>query len=457
MVTNDEVFRNVYTSDGSQTTFPITFEVSVDTLGNAQDVSVRLSPIDGTDPDKDLVQDVDYTIQGKNVVVSEAFPVNDRIAIYRTVELKQLISFVGAGAVDLRVLEGALDKQMFIAQQLQEQADRIFRIPITDLVESLELPNESDRANRYMFFDEDGRVDLRAGNENTLEVSQYVSSAILPITTKQSFRDELNVYDKSETYSAGILDSRLNYVGNIFTNVKRIEPSAAFPNMRLSLAKKTLSSTNWPDLVPFLRSIEVELETSPDVYISEFAGEVSGSVITFSDNAANNEFVTGLAEDQLFDDSFTDWRSLTIDGNEFAITAIDPLTREVTVSGTPSSGSQTAKLYPYRIAGSTTTARLFKADGLVLATPGAGRIQGLRVRDQMQGHWHEATDMGVNSSSGVGTGYVTYASTAIVKDMDTIAKGSVTDGTNGDPRTGTTSRDRSMNAYFYIHGGTYVA
>jgi hypothetical protein len=95
--------------------------------------------------------------------------------------------------------------------------------------------------------------------------------------------------------------------------------------------------------------------------------------------------IAALVEDEAFHGSFTDYRSININGTDYPIAGYTPATRIVTVTGTPTTGAQTGIIYPYRISGSTTTARLCKADGLVLASDNTTeRVSGLRTRDRMQ-------------------------------------------------------------------------
>lgn len=210
MVINDQIFRQVYICDGVQTVFPITFEASRDTLGNAQNIAVRWSPNAPDVPDQDLQRDVDFTVNGMNVVISPALAAADRIAIYRRMDLKQLVSFLGAGAVDLRVLEGSLDKLTFISQQLQEQLNRIFRAPVTDLATNLELPNETDRANRFLGFDALGNFMVYSvPGVSPVDISAYTELSLLWRTSAEAWRNELDVYQKNDVYTKAEADARI--------------------------------------------------------------------------------------------------------------------------------------------------------------------------------------------------------------------------------------------------------
>ena len=227
-------------------------------------------------------------------------------------------------------------------------------------------------------------------------------------------------------------------------------PETFFPAIEVTGAAQTLDVANYIDYVPYLRSIAVEVYGT-----STFSGTAAASVITLANNADNNALLAALAEDTLFHGGYTDWRTVTWDGTDYAITNVDAVARTITVTGTPTSGAGSATLYSYRIAGSTTTARLHKADGIVLATAGAsGRVAGLRTRDAMQGHYHSKGGL-VIWDAGAGTvgGGASYGRTNAGTDS---AFQATTDGTNGTPRIGANTKDRSLAGYLYVHVGRYI-
>lgn len=232
-----------------------------------------------------------------------------------------------------------------------------------------------------------------------------------------------------------------------------------FPAICLSAIAGTqvISATNWPLLVPHLRTKMLAYQSGKGSEVDNWSVTVSGSDITFPDIASANAMLASLLEDQLFHGGYTNWRTVNIDGTDYEITGINIGTRVVTVTGSPTTGSQTARFYENRIAGSTTTARLFAASGVSLVSPNDSNdelVPGLRVRNRFQGHTFYVHG---NGSSGA-TGTAENIAEA-VSDNDgvtwTATEGLTsvqTDGTNGTPRTGPTTRPDQMAGHLYIWG-----
>lgn len=238
-----------------------------------------------------------------------------------------------------------------------------------------------------------------------------------------------------------------------------------------------ISSTNWADLVTHLRAKAL-------TYFDGITGEKSSfdvtgwaissnvATLTFANTTAENAILAALAEDNLVHGSYSNWRSVTlsaaigdITAGEYAITDVDATSRTISfafvASNNSGSGSYTVNFYENRIPGSTTTARLYQATArsLVSANDADGEeIAGLRRRDRAQGHYHE---MKLNSTNPSGS----YQDSAQVGSADSAtpnillgytAVEAITDGTNGTPRTGTTTDPRSLVGHLYIHGGAYA-
>ena len=243
-------------------------------------------------------------------------------------------------------------------------------------------------------------------------------------------------------------------------------PETFFPAIEVTGAAQTLDVANYIDYVPYLRSIAVEVYGT-----STFSGSAAASVITLADNADNNALLAALAEDTLFHGGYTDWRTVTWDGTDYTITNVNAVARTITVTGTPTAGAGTATLYSYRIAGSTTTARLHKADGLVLATAGAsGRVAGLRTRDYFQGFGFLGNTSEADGQNAYGLHGATInagfgknpAGTNTYKAYQTNAPnasfiGQATDAAWGAIRQSANTKDRSLGAYLYCHVGRYIA
>lgn len=232
-----------------------------------------------------------------------------------------------------------------------------------------------------------------------------------------------------------------------------------FPAVRLDDATKTLAAANYPLLVPFLRGLKAKAGG-----VTDFSVTVSGSEVTFPNDVPGLAMIAAIAEDNNFHGSFTDYRSINVGGTDYPIAGITPGSRIVTVTGTPTTGAQTGIIYPYRIAGSTTTARLCKADGLVLASDNGGeRVSGLRTRDRMQ----QIT--GELSTEGAHTPFVSVSSSGALSSKSKASTGysgasgvnrpaTITLDSADSPgaRTGATTRDRSLGGFLYMWARSYV-
>jgi len=217
-----------------------------------------------------------------------------------------------------------------------------------------------------------------------------------------------------------------------------------------------LAVANYPILVPKLRAQKTEA-WSGSAYVTDHTVTVSSSTITGSGTAWDN-LLAALAEDELVHGSYTNWRCVNVAGTDYVITNVSTAGHTMTVTGTPTTGSQTAIVYSRRITGSTTTARTFKDSGRVTMSPdGQLRIAGMRRRFHLQSHLHgplspntglwEASASGAYAvSSGSGFSFNSAASTGTP----------ITDGTNGTPITGPETEPNSTTVYRSIWAQTLL-
>jgi hypothetical protein len=238
-------------------------------------------------------------------------------------------------------------------------------------------------------------------------------------------------------------------------------PDNFFPAINLSKINinSDISTTNYPLLVPYLRALKVRYLDGTSGEVNSWTATVSGSNITMPTSTDSDAILSSLAEDVLVHGGYTNYRSITVAGTEFPITNINTSTRVITVTGTPSAGSQTVEFYNYRITGSSTTARLFeiKGRGFIAPNDSSGRHQnGLRVRDRFQGHLHAIrTDSSsggstnsIETGSGTGGLFSSQFSSAGIRYDD--------DGSNGTPRTGLTTHGSGVSAHLYIWARSYI-
>jgi hypothetical protein len=236
-------------------------------------------------------------------------------------------------------------------------------------------------------------------------------------------------------------------------------PDNFFPAINLSKinVSQTITTANYPLLVPYLRALKLKYLDGTGSEVTSWSATVSGSNVTMPNTTSSLSIIFALQEDAIVHGSYTNWRTLTINGVEYPITNVNSSTREITVTGTPTSGTQTVEFYQYRIPSSTTSARLFQLKGRSFISPNdsSGRHQnGLRLRDRMQGHWH--TSIGRTFNFNTGTSYTAIAP-AGNSYYDNTTQIPITDGTNGTPRTGSTTHSAGISAHLYMWARSYIA
>ena len=218
-------------------------------------------------------------------------------------------------------------------------------------------------------------------------------------------------------------------------------------------------STQAPDLVTEFRAYAAVMLGS-----ASFTATVAGSVLTFANTATNNALLKSISEDALvqrwlssgqsatyaasFED-FANGRCINVAGIDYAIAGINLGARTLTVTGTPTAGSQTVIFYPYRIAGLATSVRLHKLTGFVAVAAGDADGQymaAMRVMDRGQGHWHQIGIYHFGSFSAyINPGVVESSVTSSVAIITT--EGPVTDTVNGTPRTGKNTDARAHSVW----------
>lgn len=226
-------------------------------------------------------------------------------------------------------------------------------------------------------------------------------------------------------------------------------------------ADHDVASTQAPDLVTVYRAYAANVVGS-----ASFTATVAGSVLTFANTTANNALLKAISEDALVqrwlssgqsatyaasNEDFSNGRCINVAGTDFAMNAINIGARTITVTGTPTAGSQTVIFYPYRIAGSTTSVRLHRLSGFVPVASGDAdgvEIDGMRHMDAGQGHRH-APLSAVDFWGFTSTGTSSSRPGSGASQSDPTTGNPTNDGTNGTPRTGKNTNPRSHARHVY--------
>jgi len=194
-------------------------------------------------------------------------------------------------------------------------------------------------------------------------------------------------------------------------------------------------------------------------YSSTFSGSWISTTFTLTDNAQNKILLDALTDDAYYSGatilsniitpSTSNWMVLRWGSTDVAITSFNPTSRQITVaSGTPT--GNTIELYPHRIAGSI-NARHKHIDDSVLINNGMQVVNGLRLRDRMQGHVHPYGDGGQWTDNTGGFLVLNVINGGVGGAYNSFSPRS--DGTNGTPRTGQFTRPRGLGVYFYEYVG----
>ena len=229
-----------------------------------------------------------------------------------------------------------------------------------------------------------------------------------------------------------------------------------------------VTSAQAPDLVTAMRA-----EQATIIGVNSWAVTCAGSVITFPNNASAIALCTQLQEDALVQRFLSSGQSATyavsggdygnprcinVSGTDYAITAVNVASRTVTVTGSPSTG--TAIFYPHRIAGSSTSIRLFKLTGFVPVAQGDADgqyIAALRMMDRGQGHFHSPLGAGPFIQNGApGLTWLAMAGGTAWGQASTTGA-PITDGANGTPRNGKTTDPRGHARYIYTWARRLIA
>jgi hypothetical protein len=218
------------------------------------------------------------------------------------------------------------------------------------------------------------------------------------------------------------------------------------PVVKLWDADHVLAQANYPLLFAKLFAVK-NAAWSGSAYVTDHSVTVATSTITGSGTAWDT-LLAAIVEDEIVHGSYTDYRTVNIAGTDYAITNVSTAAHTLTVTGTPASGAQTAILYANRIAGSTTTVRTYKDSGRATMSPdGTLRINGMRRRFHMQGHYHNPlTDPSIITRGTGSTELQTVAGSSTFYAKATTGA-ATTDGTNNTPITGPETEPNSTTVF----------
>lgn len=156
-----------YNADGVTTTFPFIYPFQDSTW-----LLVITRDVNGIETVKTL--NSDYTVTGAGsdsggtVIFSVAPVIGLQVLIARVnVPQTQLTDYTNNGPFPAQTHEDALDKLTYISQELQEQANRSVKLPISD-TGTATLPSLALRRNKVLYTDTNGNIGAIGGAPNTV-------------------------------------------------------------------------------------------------------------------------------------------------------------------------------------------------------------------------------------------------------------------------------------------------
>jgi hypothetical protein len=236
-------------------------------------------------------------------------------------------------------------------------------------------------------------------------------------------------------------------------------------------ADHTITSAMASKLVTAYRAELTQINVA-GVIKSSWTGTVSGSVITFAANASNLALVTMFANNALAngfiqtqDPNFTALftgatKTINVNGTDYTVVGANPGAYTLTVTGSPTTGSQTCQVFTYRISGSTDSIMLGRIPGFVNVTAwdyDGEIVAGWLKMDRGQRHYHAS----LSSNFATAASIVPLAGGAVNVYCGAGASATTgaqtSDGLNGATRTGKTNDARSYGKFQYTWAGVLEA
>jgi len=272
MTISTTIIKVSYSGNGTQTVFPYTFKISAEA-----DIQVIIRAANGTETVKTLT--TDYSVSGVgsasggNVTMVTAPSATETVVIRRETTQTQTVDLVENDPFTAETVEGAFDKSIAVAQELQEEVDRSIKLSRTNTMTSTEFTvDAATRANKILAFDANGEIAVTQelgtykGNwaastsysardivkdtsNNNIYISNtaHTSSGSLPLTTNtDSAKWDLLVDAASATSSASAAATSATNAANSATAAATSASNAATSesNAATSASTATTQATN---------------------------------------------------------------------------------------------------------------------------------------------------------------------------------------------------------------------
>ena len=186
-VSDGETIRQYFVCDASATEFTFTFKCN-----SADDVLVYKHLI-ATGVETLLIEDTNYTIaatgsdylNGGVVTTIETYAATYKIVIVRSIKQSQETS---PGAMTPTTIVTTVDKLARQVQDLQDLVNRSIRLQQSDAADfDMELPGLALRAEKYMYFGDDGAISLSDSvTSSTATVSSFMETVLDDVSASKA-------------------------------------------------------------------------------------------------------------------------------------------------------------------------------------------------------------------------------------------------------------------------------
>jgi len=160
MTITTTTIKNSYSGNGSNTVFAYTYKILAE-----GDIEVIVRSANGTETVKTLT--TDYTVSGVgsagggNVTFVTAPLSTETVVLRRETTQTQSVDLVENDPFTAETVEGAFDRAIVIAQELQEEVDRSIKLSRTNTMTSTEFTvGSAERANKILAFDDNGEISV---------------------------------------------------------------------------------------------------------------------------------------------------------------------------------------------------------------------------------------------------------------------------------------------------------
>ncbi len=193
---NTTINKVTFNCNGVQTVFPFAFKI----FSKSTDIRVILTSSLGVETELTYITHFTVTAtndnfdNGGNVTTVATYDTGNKITIVRELGITQGSDYVENGPFPAAAFEADLDKRVMVEQQLDEKITRGLRVPITDEAGEQEIPNDIERAGKFLAFDASG-VPIAADAVTGAPVTPFMET-VLDDSTLLEARDTLHIaYD----------------------------------------------------------------------------------------------------------------------------------------------------------------------------------------------------------------------------------------------------------------------